>query len=316
MAPGDDEDDLPPPEIETIRNLIGGSAWQSLSNRGAVVKLTGMGVHGYSVNVSILAPVLEHFNRLVRITQAHKSGLEVKRRGPITEVKGAGHLAAMAPAPGSYAIPLRLDPPTGEMVLADYHELEEVVSLITADGTALDNMLTTLPERVGDELLNLLRAANAGNVDLGVIVLRDGSISAQVEIAARTAGQRVKTLEQPQSSDAGRQTLRGTLWRIDTKHRQVTIDAASLGDEAAHVAVVTFEDGQLEELRQSLREYVEVEVGVVEQRRSYEQTARSREMKLLSIQLWDPAADAYEASAEVEPEPDAAADEASAGEVG
>jgi hypothetical protein len=298
MASGDNgEDDLPPPEIVKIRNLVGDSAWQSLSQRGALLKLAGSGVHGNSVDVSILAPVLEHFDRLVRITQAHRSGLEVKRRGPITEVKGAGRLAAMAPAPGSYAIPMRLDPPRGEMFSADHSELEDVVSLITADDATLDKMLTTLPERVGDELVNLLRATDAGKVDLGVVVLRDGGISAQVEVAAQAAGQRVQILERPQSSDAGHQVLRGTMWRIDTKHRKVTIDAASPSDEAAIVAVVAFKDDQLEELRKSLREYVEVEVSIIEQRRSYEQTARSQEMKLLSIKPWNPVKDAYAAEA-------------------
>lgn len=310
---GNGEDDLPPPEIETIRNLVGGPAWQSLSQRGAVLKLDGAGVHDSSVDVSILAPVLAHFDRLLRITQAHKGGLEVKRRGPITEVKGAGRLAAMVPALGSYAIPLRLDPPPGEMLLSvDHHELEEVVSLITADDAALNQMLTTLPERVGDELVNLLKAADAGKVDLGVIVLRDGAVSAQANVAAREAATRVRTLEQSQSSDAGRQFLRGALWRIDTKHRKVTIDAASpTADEAAIVAVVAFDDNQLEELRKSLREYVELEVSLIEQRRSYEQTARSREMRLLSVKPWNPVEDAY-AAQEAPAEPNLAADTAAA----
>lgn len=301
MASGDDgDDDLPPPEIETIRNLVGG-AWHSLAQRGAVLKLDGASVRDHSIDVSVLAPVLEHFDRLVRITQAHRSGLEVKRRGPITEVKGAGRLAAMAPAPGSYAIPLRLDPPHGEMFSADHRELEEVVTLFTADDAALDEMLAALPERVGDELVNLLRATDAGKVDLGVIVLRDGGVSAQANVAARDAAKRVKILEEPQSSDAGRQVLRGTLWRLDTKHRKATIDAASpTADEAAIVAIVAFDDEQLEELRQSLREYVEVEVSLTEQRRSYEQTARSREMKLLSVKPWNPVEDAYAADTESE----------------
>ena len=93
--------------------------------------------------------------------------------------------------------------------------------------------------------------------------------------------------------------MRGTLWRIDTKHHKVTIDAASpLADEAAIVAVVAFDDNQLEELRSSLREYVELEVSLIEQRRSYEQTARTKEMKLLSVKPWNPVEDAYAAETE------------------
>lgn len=291
MANGDDE--LPDPEIETIRNLVGDHAWKSIANLGAVVKLDGSGVQDNSVDVSILTRVLEHFNRLVRITQAHRGGLEVKRHGRITELKDAGHLAAFAAAPGSYAIPLKLDAPVGEMFPADHHELEEVVNLLVADGATLDAVLKALPERVGDELVSLLKATDAGKVDLGIIALRDGTVSAQVEVSAQVAAQRSHVLEQPQSSDAGRQVLRGSLWRIDTKHSKVTIDAAAQEEDAPIVVEVCFEEDQLEELRKLLREHVEVEVSIVEQRRSYEQTARSREMKLLSIKPWSPVDDAY-----------------------
>jgi hypothetical protein len=96
------------------------------------------------------------------------------------------------------------------------------------------------------------------------------------------------------------------LWRIDTKHRKVTIDAASPGDEASIVAVVAFNDDQLEELRQSLREYVEIEVSIVEERRTYEQTARSRIMKLLSVKPWSPVDDAYAAEADIDADTSAA----------
>jgi hypothetical protein len=291
------DDDLPNPEIETIRNLVGEGAWNAIAQLGAVVKLDGSGVQDHSVDVSTLTRVLDHFNRLVRITQAHRSNLEVKRRGPITEVKGAGHLAALASVPGSYTMPLRLDPPAGEMFAADHNELEEVVGLIVAEGAALDGMLTALPERIGDELVSLLKATDAGKVDLGIIALRDGAISAQVELSAKMAGQRAHVLEQPQSSDAGRQIVRGALWRIDTKHHKVAIDAAARDDDASIVVEVLFGDNQLEQLRQLLREHVEVEVSIVEQRRSYEQTARSREMKLLSVEPWSPTDDAYAAEA-------------------
>jgi hypothetical protein len=303
-----EDDDLPEPEIETIRNLVGEGAWKAIARLGAVVKLDGLGVQDHSVDVSTLTRILDHFNRLVRITQAHRSNLEVKRRGPITEVKGAGHLAALASVPGSYAMPLRLDPPPGEMFAASHshNELEEVVGLIMAEGTVLDGMLMALPERIGDELVSLLKAADAGKVDLGIIALRDGAISAQVELSARTAGQRAHVLEQPQSSDAGRQVVRGSLWRIDTKHHKVAIDAAAQDDDASIVVEALFEDRQLEQLRPLLREYVEVEVGIVEQRRSYEQTARSREMRMLSVEAWSPTKDAY--AAETEDEADEAAD--------
>ena len=93
-----------------------------------------------------------------------------------------------------------------------------------------------------------------------------------------------------------------------TKHHKVTIDAAAPEDETARVAVVAFEDAQLEELRQSLREYVEIEVSIVEQRRSYEQTARSQAMKLISVRPWSPVDDAYAAEAATEADLSAAQD--------
>jgi hypothetical protein len=292
MASGDGDDGLPDPEIETIRNLVGDRVWEVISTLGAVLRLDGLSVQDNSVEVSTLTPVLEHFNRLVRITQAHRSGLEVKQRGPITEVAGAGHLVAVASLPGSYAIPLRLDPPAGEMFAGDHNELEEVVGLLVADSDSLREILAALPERVGDELVNLLRAADAGKVDLGVVALRDGFVSAQATVSAQTAAQRADVLEKPETSDAGRVVVRGALWRIDTKHRKVTIDATACDDETPTVTDVLFEENQLEELRALLREYVEVEVSIVEQRRSYEHAARKREIKLLSIKRWNPVEDA------------------------
>lgn len=317
MTAGDegDDDGLPPPEIETIRNLVG-NAWHSFSERGALLKLEGAGIRDNSVGVAILAPILEHFDRLLRITQAHRAGFEVKRRGPITEVKGFGHLAAMAPVPGSYAIPLRLDPPQGEMFAEERDDLEEVVRLMAADRDTLNEMLRRLPERTGDELVNLLKVADAGRVDLGVVVLSKRTISAQVDLGAQSAGQLAKRLEEPQSSDAGRQVLRGTLWRIDTKHRKITIDAAAATEDMAIVATVDFVDSQLDGLREALREHVEVEVSVIEQRRSYEQTARKQEMKLLALKPWNPVGEAQEAQAAAEtdiaaePAAEAAADDA------
>jgi hypothetical protein len=301
MTPGDDgEDDLPPPEIETIRNLVGDETWKSFAHRGALVKLDGAGVQEHSVVVSTLAPILTHFDRLVRITQAHRSGLEVKRQGPITEVKGVGHLAALTPVPGSFAIPLRLDPPSDEMFADDKNELEAVVGLLTVDGTALDELLITLPERVGDELVRLLKEAESGRVGLAIVVLRDGDISAYVDVAADTAAQRAHSLERTQASDAGRQTLRGTLWRIDTKHNKMTIDAAGSDEDDPIVVTVSFDDSQLEDLKESLREYVEVETSITEIRRSYEQTPRTKERRLLAIRSWNPVADAEDAE-EIEP---------------
>ena len=149
MTAGGNGDDLPEPEIETIRNLVGGQTWNAIADHGAVVTFDGAGVHDNSVDVATLTRVLSHFNGLVRIAQAYRGGLEVKRKGPVTEVKGAGHLAALAPLPGSYAIPLRLDPRPGEMFATDHQELEEVIALILAGGADLDGMLEKLPEADG-----------------------------------------------------------------------------------------------------------------------------------------------------------------------
>ena len=289
MTAGGNGDDLPEPEIETIRNLVGGQTWNAIADHGAVVTFDGAGVHDNSVDVATLTRVLSHFNGLVRIAQAYRGGLEVKRKGPVTEVKGAGHLAALAPLPGSYAIPLRLDPRPGEMFATDHQELEEVIALILAGGADLDGMLEKLPERMGDELVALLTATETGNVDIAIVALRDGHISAGAKVDAATARDRAHALRKVRSSDVGREILHGSLWRIDTKHHTIAIDAAGQDEDTAAMVTATFEDQQLEQLRALLRDYVEVELAVTAERRSYEQTARKWERRVLSIESWSPA---------------------------
>ncbi len=238
-----------------------------------------------------MAKVIDHFDRLVRVMQAHLGGLEVKSMGPITEASGAGQLAAFAPAAGSFALPLRLEPPKGEMFPLDYKELDEVVKLLAEDGESLEAKLQVLPDRVGNELVGLLKAARTGAVDLGIFALREKQLSAQVELSATTAAKRVETLEKPVSSAVGHQILQGYLWRIDIKHNKATIDTAEVGEESSTPAIVAFDDEQLEELRPLLRDYVELEVAVTEERRRYEQAARSREMRLLHVESWTSASE-------------------------
>lgn len=271
------DDDLPDPEIETIRNLA------PLAPRGAVVALDGEGVRNNAVDVRVMSRVLEHFDRLVRIVVAYRSGFEVKRRGRIVEVKGARRLSALPALGGSYVMPLRLDDPEGQLIIADQHELEVVLGLLTDDDEAMQQLLSDFPERVGDELLGLVRALVAGNVDLRAYALRHGETTARAEVGTEAAVRRSAWLADPTWSEPGVDYLRGTLFRIDTRRGRIAIDVSAEDDPSPIIEEASFSLDLLEQLRKALHREVELEVSVIEERRRYERTARGRAMTVTRV---------------------------------
>jgi len=67
--------------------------------------------------------------------------------GRVVEVKGAKRLAVLPAVAGSFAVPLRLEDPEGEMVVVDHRELEAVVELLAATEDEVNEELNELPER-------------------------------------------------------------------------------------------------------------------------------------------------------------------------
>ncbi len=271
------EDELPDPEIEIIRNFAPSAA------HGALVALDGEGVRDNSVDVRVMSRVLDHFDRLIRIVRADRSGFEIKRLGRIVEVKGARRLAALPAVAGSYVVPLRLDDPEGELVVADHEEVEAVVELLAGSDEAMQALISEFPERVGDELLGLLRALAAGKVDLQTYALRDGVTTARAEVSTKDAARRSSWLADRTWSEPGVDTLRGTLFRIDTRRGRIAVDVSDENDESPVIEVASFSLDQLEDLRRTLHREVEIEVSVVEERRRYERTARGRLMTVTKV---------------------------------
>jgi len=273
----DGDEDLPEPEIETIRNLL------PCEPRGAVVALDGEGVQQNAVDVRVMSQVLDHFDRLIRIVRSHLSGFEVKRVGRIVEVRGARRLMALPAAAGSFVVPLRLVDPEGEMVVTDHDELEAVVGLLSEDDEAMLRILGESPERVGDELLSLLRALTAAHVDLRAYALREGELTARAEVRSAVASRRSTWLADSTWSEPGVDALRGTLFRIDTRRGRVAIDISREDDPSPVVEEASFSLDLLEQLRRALHRDVELEVNVIEQRRRYERTARGRLMTVTRV---------------------------------
>jgi hypothetical protein len=273
MTTSGGDEDLPDPEIEIIRNL----------HDGVLFALSGGGVRDNSVEVPVLSRVLDHFDRLVRVVQSHRAGFEVKRRGRIVEVKGARRLLATAPVRGSFELPMRFAEPEGELVANEGDELNVVVELLASDAeSALEN-LRDLPERVGDEMVGLLAAVDSADVDLDVVAFRNNEITARADIRSADAASRSQFLADPTWSEPGVDILRGTLFRIDTKHGRIAVDVSSETDESTVVAEASFNMDLLEPLRAALHKYVEIDVSVVEERRRYERTARSRAMTVVRV---------------------------------
>ena len=276
----------PPPPPDTLPT----THWLSADlSRGATLTLDGPGVLEDAVDVHVMAGVLSRFERLVRIVRAHKSGLDVKRRGPIVEVKVAPRLVAAVAQAHSYVVPLRLLAPQGELWVEDREELEEAIRLLGLDGPRLIQRLQTLPERAGDEILGLVEAAVAGRVRVSVTGYRDGATTEIADISLRDARLTRVALEELRSSDTGAEQIRGMLFRIDTKRTKIAIDAESADDEGGpQVVEATFSIEMLEKLRPLLRERVELDVNVYEERRPYERSARSRTMSVKDARSLSP----------------------------
>jgi hypothetical protein len=283
-GPDDRDDDLPEPEIETVRNFSDlPEELRDAITHGALLALGGLGVRDNAVDVRVMSKVLEHFDRLVRIVRADRSGFEVKRLGRIVEVKGAKRLTALPAWAGSYAMPLRLEAPEGELDIVDHHELEAVVELLALDEQATQSRLDDLPERVGDELLGLLRAIASGHVDLHVEAVRDNQPVASADIESGVADRRSTWLEDKTWSEPGVDTLVGTLFRIDTKRARIAVDVSEEDGESTLVEEASFPLDLLEELRGALHSRVEIQVNVLEERRRYERTARGRSMTVTAV---------------------------------
>ena len=276
---GPRDDELPDPETENIRNFADLPARVRAAFEGAFMKLDGAAVRGQAVDVNVLSGVLSHFDRLFRIMVAVGAGLEVQRKGRIAEVSGAKHLAALPAYGGSYALPLRLEDPQGELVGDDRGALDAVLGLL--EGSP-DWSLVALPERVGDELSALLHELGVGSADLKVEAVRNGQAVRQVEISSADADARASQLTELEKSAVGTEVIRGKLFRIDTKRSRIAIDAYGESDEDAIIRI-TFQPSQLEDLRAALDHNVEIAVEVLEERRPYERTARTRVMSVASI---------------------------------
>lgn len=286
---GDGKDrppDPPPAKIGTIRNFADLPAeLQTAIPDGALLALGGAGVRDSSVDVGVLSEVLVHFDRLYRIVRAFAARLEVKRTGRLPEVAGGRRLLVLPAYAGkSFAVPLRLEGPEGELVIEDRNELGTVVSLLSEpESDEFAERLFDLPERAGDELTLLLETLAAGTVDLTIEVVRGGQVSGPVSVEAKAADTRTVWLTAPVTSEVGTEALRGKLFRIDTKRGRIAVDVSEEADEAPVVVEASFQPDQFDDLRDALNHQVAIEVSVVEERRRYERTARGRTRAVTAI---------------------------------
>jgi hypothetical protein len=287
--PENEPDDLPDPETETIRNFAGlPDRVRQLVQDGLFVGLSASTDN--AVKVGTLWGLLQHLDKLYHAVQVNQCGLEVNRRGALAAVPGGRQLEALPSVAGSFALPLRLTPPDGEMVGHEYQELDALVELLSPT-TNLEDALAELPERIGDELRQLFGVLAGGGTDLRLEVVRNGESVADVEVGSGEAQLTWDWLEEKTSHNLGTRTLRGKLFRIDTKKLEIRIDAIGENGEA-QVERATFQEDQLSELREALKHQVEMEVAVTEDRRPYERSVTTPSLSVNWVQrIEDEAAD-------------------------
>ncbi len=276
--PADKEPDLPPPEFEPIRNFAGLPARiRRLVDDGLFVALGRS--EDNAIRVGTLWGLLEHLDKLFHAVQVNKSGSDVNRRGALAAVTGGRELEALPSLHGSYALPLRLTPPDGQMVGQEYQELDALIDLL-APTTDLEEMLQELPERIGDELRRLFAVLASGDTGLRMELVRNGQAVTEVEVRADEAQSKAAWLNEKTPHDLGTKTLRGKLFRIDTKKKEIRIDVIGGTDGELDVESAIFQDEQLDELREALNHQVEMEVSVSEDRRPYERSVTSPTLRV------------------------------------
>lgn len=283
-------DDLPEPIIKPIRNFADlPEPVRGKITDGALLTLRDRDIDldENAVSVNVLSGVLVHFDRLFRILQAVKSGIEVKRTGRVPEVVAAKRLTAFPAYAGSYALPLRLEAPEGQLVGEDREALESVMDLLAEGGEdPLAERLTNLPERVGDELFALLHELAQGGADLTVEAVRNGKGTGEVAISPSAAKSRATWLTSLVESDLASETIQGKLFRIDTKRGRIAVD--SYEEDESVIVEANFQPAQLETLRKALNNDVEIDLQVIEEKRPYERTARNRVVSVVDIRQLDP----------------------------
>lgn len=283
--PIENEPDLPDPEFESIRNFAQLPEQIRDQIRDGLFLAFGRAEES-AIRVATLWGLLEHFDKLYQTVQAHKAGREVNRFGALAGVAGGKELEALPAYAGSFALPLRLKPPDGQLVGEDFSELDELVELL-APSTNLEETLPQLPERIGDELRQFYKALASGGTHLRVEVIRDGEAVSDAEVGPDEAQLKVRWLEEKTSHSLGTRTLRGHLFRIDTKKKEIAIDVLGPTEGEANVERATYEEEQLDELRDALKHEVEIEVSVSEDRRPYERSVTSPNLSLNSIRRID-----------------------------
>lgn len=270
--PIENEPDLPDPEFEQILNYAGLPARIRGRVQDGLFVVLGTSDEN-AIRVGTLWGLLEHLDKLFHAVQVDKSGQDVNRRGSLAAVPGGRELEALPALAGSYAIPLRATAPDGEMFAEDYRELDALIDLLKPT-TNLGETLHELPDRIGDELRRLYRVLASGGTNLRVEMVRSGVAVADIEVPVDEAQSKAAWLEEKTPHDLGTRILRGRLFRIDTKKSEIRIDAIREAGEPS-VESATFQDGQLDELKNALNHQVEMEVSVSEDRRPYERSATS-----------------------------------------
>jgi hypothetical protein len=255
---------------------------------GAVIALddpAASAYDGHSVELGPLSLVLVRIERLVKLLRANRNGLEVKRRGRITEVKGAGQLRALLPAAGSYAVPVAIVADDDRLNLPDQADIADVVSLLnTSSFLDLIRVLNSAPERIGDELAGLMETLGNADLALALYAVRDGAVTESATVSAESARKRGDWLLHEAESVPGQESLDGNLFRVDTKRWRIGMDAISDVGEW-HVVEAGFPQEQLDALKAGIRRHVRLNVEVVEARRPYERTARTRDRRVTSVEI-------------------------------
>jgi hypothetical protein len=120
----------------------------------------------------------------------------------------------------------------------------------------------------------------------------------EIRIEADDAQRKAAWLAEESEHDLGTYSLRGKLFRIDTKNSEIRVDVLQ-EDGDSSIEKASYKEDQFEDLRDALDHQVEIEVGLIEERRPYERTARIRKLNVIAIRrLNDDESDADPESSE------------------
>lgn len=254
------------------------------SNGGVLaVKLEGPSVGEARIDTYTLGQIYTQLDRVQRGLQAEQAGIALATRGRIPLAEGAAAWRAKAPVGGSFVLLFELGEPeslsmteAGSLDSPTIASIRRLLGLLELDPPLLVEELTGMADRLGRDLSALVKVLADENLRS---TWRSREDRDPVLMSAKQSRERHEAIETEVLSQPVIESVRGLLFRVDTKAGKIKLDPDDGGDPVT----AEFDLEQLEDLRAGLRRRVHVELTLREFRYAYSREPFKRDRQLLRV---------------------------------